>query len=188
MTDTTTPGLPADADTGWLTPARRQAIQGLGAVVVTGLATLGLVTEGQGSAILQLIAGLIAVGTALLAMAHLNRTQQATWLSANLRSVFYSIALAGAAVALAFNVVDQGRINHWLVIISVVLTVAQQLIAVVNAPASTAALAVDAPPVTSGGIPGDVDVNQTTDQQPTSGTVTVTAGSDPVYTPPTPAA
>lgn len=173
---------------GWLTPARRQAIQGLGTVVVTGLATLGLVTDGQSSAILQLLAQLIAVGTALLAMAHLDHSQQATWLSANLRSVFYSLALAGAAVALAFNVVDQGRINHWLVIISVVLTVAQQLIAVVNAPTAPATPAVDTAPVTSGGIPGAVDVNQTTAQQPTSGTVTVTAGSDPVYTPPNPAA
>lgn len=174
MTDTQIPT--ADADTGWLTPARRQAIQGLGTVVVTGLATLGLVTDGQGSAILQLVAGLIAVGTALLAMAHLDHSQQATWLSANLRSVFYSLALAGAAVALAFNIVDQGRINHWLVIISVVLTVAQQLIAVVNAPATTAAPAVDTAP-DAGASPAS--------QQPTSGTVTVTPGSDLVYTPPT---
>lgn len=180
MTDTQTPTPAADTDTGWLTPARRQAIQGLGTVVVTGLATLGLVTDGQSSAILQLLAQLLAIGTALLAMAHLDHSQQATWLSANLRSVFYSLALAGAAVALAFNIVDQGRINHWLVIISVVLTVAQQLIAVVNAPTAPATPAVDTAP--------DTDAIQPVVQHLTSGTVTVTPGSDPVYTPPNPTA
>ena len=173
MTDIQIPT--ADTDTGWLTPARRQAIQALGTVVVTGLATLGLVTDGQSSAILQLLAQLLGIGTALLAMAHLDHAQQATWLSANLRSVFYSLALAGAAVALAFNIVDQGRINHWLVIISIVLTVAQQLIAVVNAPTALATTAVETTP-DAGASPAA--------QQPTSGTVTVTAGSDPVYTPP----
>lgn len=134
---TPAPDPVSTASTGWLTPARRQAIQAAGTVLVTGLATTGILTQGQSSSIIQLIAQIIAVLTALLAMAHLDHAQQATWLSANLRNVFYSLALAGAAAALAFNVVDDGRINHWLVIISVVLTVIQQLIAVVNAPAAS---------------------------------------------------
>ena len=139
MTDTQIPTTDpvSTASTGWFTPARRQAIQAAGTVLVTGLATTGVITEGQSSSIVQLIAQIIAVLTALLAMSHLDHAQQATWLSANLRSVCYSLALAGAAVALAFNVVDEGRINHWLVITSVVLTVIQQLVAVVNAPAAS---------------------------------------------------
>lgn len=118
----------------WLTPGRRQAIQAAGATIVTGLTTLGLITGGQAETITTLIAQVLAVLMAGLALAHLDRSQAATWMAANLRATLYGLALAVAGVGMAFNLIGQEDADRMLLILSVVLTVLQALVAVVNAP------------------------------------------------------
>lgn len=131
--------------TTWLTPARRRAIQAAGATIVTGLTTLGIITGGQAETITTLIAQVLAVLMAGLALAHLDRSQAATWMAANLRGVLYGLALAVAGVGLAFNVVGQEDVDRMLLVLSVVLTILQSLVAIVNAPDDQAVEVVAAP-------------------------------------------
>lgn len=122
----------------WLTPGRRQAIQAASATIVTALTTIGLITGGQAQAITTLIAQILAAAIAALALTHLDRTQQATWLQANLRATVYALALAAAGVAMAFNLVGQDQVEEILTVISVVLTILQALVSIVNAPVEAA--------------------------------------------------
>lgn len=57
---------------GFLTPARRKAIYAVVAVLAAALVAFGLVTQEQMDALVQLIAGIIAALTALMAALNTN--------------------------------------------------------------------------------------------------------------------
>ncbi len=130
----------------WLTPGRRQAIQAAGATIVTALAGAGLMTGGQAETVTALIAQALGFLMAAMSLAHLDRTQAATWLEANLRGAVYGLAGAVAAAAMAFGLIGEDRATRILSALSLVLTILQALISIVNAP-------VDAtPPIDEGGL------------------------------------
>ncbi|GAA2183358.1 hypothetical protein GCM10009785_26610 [Brooklawnia cerclae] len=123
----------------WLTAARRQAIQAAVATIVVALQGLGLITSPQGDAVTNLAAGILSTAVALLALANLDGSQKATWLATQLRATLYTLA-GGVGVALvAFSIASDAQVTQVLAVISAALTVAQALVAVVNAPITVAA-------------------------------------------------
>ena len=118
----------------WLTADRRQAIQGLGLVVFTMLLSLGFIDQGQSDALAQLLASVISCITALIAIKAYDKKQVGTWLASSLRITLYTLALAAGAVSVAFHFTSQERVSAILAVVSTVLTVAQQTIAIVNRP------------------------------------------------------
>lgn len=118
----------------WLTADRRQAIQGLGLIVFTMLLSLGFIDKGQSDALAQLLAAVISCITALIAIKAYDKKQVGTWLASSLRITLYTLALAAGAVSVAFHFTSQERVSAILAVVSTVLTVAQQTIAIVNRP------------------------------------------------------
>ena len=118
----------------WFTASRRQAIQALALVIITGLQSYGFLTAEQGSAITNLVAGILSFAVAILALINLDKTQAATWFITSLRGTIYSLAALVAVVFVAFGAASDSQVTAILGIISMILTAVQVLVAVVNAP------------------------------------------------------
>ena len=70
----------------------------------------------------------------MIAIKAYDKKQVGTWLASSLRITLYTLALAAGAVSVAFHFTSQERVSAILAVVSAVLTVAQQIIAIVNRP------------------------------------------------------
>ena len=103
-------------------------------MVFTILLSLGFIDQGQSDALAQLLAAVISCITALVAIKGYDKKQVGTWLASSLRITLYTLALAVGAVSVAFHFTSQERVTAILAVVSTELTVAQQMIAIVNRP------------------------------------------------------
>ena len=128
----------------WLTDARRQAVHAaLGTLATLGV-TVGVITDAQSTALLGLTGSVLALAQGALGLLLLHGGEGARWFNTTGRGLVYAAAAAAGAVGIAFGIVGDDTVTHWLSIASVGLTVVSSFLGVVN---------VQTAPVDEGGQP-----------------------------------
>lgn len=116
----------------WLTDSRRQALHAaLGTLATLGVA-VGVISDAQSTALLGLSGSVLALLQGALGLLLLRGSDRYRWFDTTGRALVYAAATAAGAVGVAFGLVADDVVTHWLGIVSIGLTVVSSFLGVVN--------------------------------------------------------
>ncbi|MFG6277938.1 hypothetical protein [Microbacterium sp. 5K110] len=116
----------------WFTDSRRQAVQASIASLVALFTMLGVTTQAQSSALLDLSASALLLVQGVIGLSLLRRSDAYTWLNEHGRGAVYALALAVGAVGVAFTAWGDDTAAQIATVTTAVLSIFTAFVQVVN--------------------------------------------------------
>jgi hypothetical protein len=116
----------------WFTDARRQGLHAALGTLAAFAVAAGWVNDNQSTALIGFAGSVLAVIQGVLAVSLLRRSEAARWFGTIGRGLIFALAAAAGALGIAFGIVGDAQVTHWLGLVTVALTALSSFVSVVN--------------------------------------------------------
>lgn len=116
----------------WFTDARRQALHAALGTLAAFAVAAGWVNDDQSTVLIGLAGSVLALAQGVISLTLLRPSEAARWFGTTGRGLVFGLAAAAGAAGVAFGLIGDAQVTHWLGLVTIGLTALSSFLAVVN--------------------------------------------------------